>query len=500
MTSYALEPKDTPMIPIVKNTGTTAQRQRQRQRQQVTMTTRTTETIIAIVLWSFVHWWSHAFSPTVGQPQPAGLLLHHPRILPWTLSSSSSSSSSTTSTTTATTTFSTGDGSSRPTELPDSLEDAAERAAKATADFVLQQTMTTTTADGSNNINNNVNPPVRCRVDFDTSAGDETFPLLKTSSEFMQNYVSACCYALIPGLQQARQDEMMRLVQAKAQLRTLQQEQQQEQQGNDPQQPPQQEEEESINEDNDEDEDDKPSNNDNPQLQEELMNVIRRQGRSTTPWTGPICRVYFPDEGNAALARRDWLNEDNPKVPINGVVQFSSCSGIQMADISRDQLVFYFCPRAAEAQVVEQLLERAEQQAATAADGGGGSSMLQMTCFVNPNLVDMGVTGFGMAGRLLRERLLDKLVCTYYLRTLAWGALTRQWPQKYSVWQEDATAPGGYKLLQALNTLPSNPEVEDIYDLAAAEDNNNESGGQGGGRGGNVLDQLGDFMQGMMRL
>ena len=97
-----------------------------------------------------------------------------------------------------------------------------------------------------------------------------------------------------------------------------------------------------------------------------------------------------------------------------------------------------------------------------------------------------------MAGRLLRERLIDPLVNTYYLRTLQWGALTRTYPNAFSVWQEDEDAEGGYKLIRALDRLPSNPEVEDIYDIANGLANEKEGGGP--------LDMLGDFVNGMMRL
>ena len=51
----------------------------------------------------------------------------------------------------------------------------------------------------------------------------------------------------------------------------------------------------------------------------------------------------------------------------------------------------------------------------------------------------------------LRERLIDPLQGTYYLRTLPWGALTRQWPAQYSVWQEDANVEGGYRLIKTLD-------------------------------------------------
>jgi hypothetical protein len=154
-----------------------------------------------------------------------------------------------------------------------------------------------------------------------------------------------------------------------------------------------------------------------------------------------------------------------------------------MQDISKDALVFFFCPKASESEQVEALLRKTETEATN----------LQLVVFVNPNLVDMGVTGFGMAGRMLRERLLDGLVGTYYLRTLAWGALTRSWPNAYSLWQEDESADGGYKLLRTSGYLPSNPEVEDIYDAE-------NGGGRNGSSGGNPLDALGDFVNGMMRL
>lgn len=97
-----------------------------------------------------------------------------------------------------------------------------------------------------------------------------------------------------------------------------------------------------------------------------------------------------------------------------------------------------------------------------------------------------------MSGRLLRERLIDPLQHTYYLRTLPWGALTRQYPAAYSVWQEDEGAAGGYRLIKNLDRLPSNPEVEDIYDIENGAMQEKQTGG--------LLDQFGDFVNGMMRL
>ena len=321
---------------------------------------------------------------------------------------------------------------SGPTELPDSLEDAAIRAAEASASFAEQ-----------------VGVMGRCRVDFDTSIGDETYTLLKSSTEFMQNYVSALCYAVIPGLQQEQQNEMMRVATARAELRELE-------------------------------EADEP----NVEKEEDLVKIISSGGREEdAKWAGPLARVYFPDEGSAALARRDWLGGQGGESKVPACVQFSSCGGVQsMNDVSNDMLVFFFCPKASESESVEQILQRSETE----------SQCLKLTVFVNPNLVDMGVTGFGMAGRMLRERLIDPLENTYYLRTLAWGALTRKYPDAFSVWQEDADAEGGYRLIKTQDTLPSNPDVEDIYDIANGI--REERGGGG------FLDQLGDFVNGMTRL
>jgi hypothetical protein len=324
----------------------------------------------------------------------------------------------------------------QPTDLPDSMVDAAERAAESCAAF--------TEAAG---------PMARCRVDFDTSAGDETFPILKTSTVFMQNLVRYLSYRLVPGLQNMKQEEVQRVAEARVALQQILQRQEQG---------------EEINEEE----------------KQRSIRVLESNGKDPEkigqPWEGPVVRVYFPDEGNAALARRDWTTAAANLPPC---VEFSSCGGIQIQDISRDILVFFFCPKASESNFVEELLQKTESTAPN----------LQLTVFVNPILVDMGVTGFGLAGRMLRERLLDGLTGTYYLRTLAWGALTRSWPNAYSIWQEDEESEGGYKLLRTLGYLPSNPEVEDIYDA--------ENGGRGGGsRNGGPLDQLGDFVNGMMRL
>jgi len=346
----------------------------------------------------------------------------------------------------------------QPTELPDSLDDSAVLAAQGCVRFT-----------------EDVGPMGRCRVDFDTSVGDETYTTMKSSTEFMQKFVTSLCYEMIPGVQELRQNEMMALVQAKAELRQV------------------------IEEEGLSDEDLYAAEEDgetesepatiNPKIKE-LQQIIFNGGRKATdkPWDGPVARIYFPDEGSAALARRDWnpnaANPEDARVP--PCVEFSSCERFQRHDISKDQLIFFFCPRATEAEYVEEQLLKSEELLADS---------LKLTVFVNPLLVDMGVTGFGMAGRMLRDRLIDPLMPTYYLRTLPWGALTRLYPRQFTVWQEDEEADGGYRMIKSLDRLPSNPDVEDIYDIENGNANDPENS-----NGFGLLNAIGDFVNGMTRL
>eukprot|EP00591_Stephanopyxis_turris_P013378 CAMPEP_0195520910 /NCGR_PEP_ID=MMETSP0794_2-20130614/17615_1 /TAXON_ID=515487 /ORGANISM="Stephanopyxis turris, Strain CCMP 815" /LENGTH=401 /DNA_ID=CAMNT_0040650353 /DNA_START=108 /DNA_END=1313 /DNA_ORIENTATION=- len=334
-------------------------------------------------------------------------------------------------------------GMGKLTDLPDSLDEAARIAAESTALFASQ-----------------TGQLARCRVDFDTSVGDETYTKLKSSTEFTQKFVTALSYAMIPGLMDWSQKRMQQVMEAKVELRGMM---------------------EGGDVDEEEDGDSKVDEEAVELRKSELKELILNGGpTSTSTWDGPKLRIYFPDEGNAALANRDWKGA-NAQVP--PCVEFSSLGGVQTADTSNDSIIIFFCPRASEAQFVEDTLYKAEDE----------NPNLALTVFVNPILVDMGVTGFGMAGRMLRERLLDGLVQTYYLRTLQWGALARTWPRLFTVWQEDENEEGGYRLIKTLERQPSNPEVEDIYDIENGLMNEQKDGF-------GFLNALGDFVNGMTKL
>ena len=381
---------------------------------------------------------------------------------------------------------------------------------------------------------------VRCRVDFDTSVGDETYTLLKSSTEFTQRFVSALCLATVDGIMEWRMDCSSRLASARAELIDLR---------------GRMEDGASSTDDDDDDDDvddgygdfldedgsmvvidegvvsldgDYGENSPNvvtandeerrgfEERETELLKLIANEGRDVdVPWVGPKVRVYFPDEGSAALARRDWSYAVPP------CVEFASCGGVQVSNTSSDVVAIFCCPRASEAEYVEKILYDVESRR---------GDELKMSIMINPLLVDMGVTGFGMAGRRLRERLIDGLIPAYYLRTLPWGALTRAWPRLFTVWKEDEDAEGGYTMIQAMDHLPSNPEgerrtiefcvhicrsfflfilvlnifdpsnitakkytVEDIYDISQGDMSAPKDGF-------GFLNSLGDFVNGMMRL
>ena len=184
--------------------------------------------------------------------------------------------------------------------------------------------------------------------------------------------------------------------------------------------------------------------------------------------------LFFPDAGAAALARREWKLDDPDEalVPPN----------VRLAAFPRDKLeagdaaVFALCPRAPEADACERLVEAC-------------ADTMRPVALLNPELVDMGTTGYGMAGRMFKERLLDKLAPCYYLRTLDWGALARTYPKRFTVWQEDADEDDGYRFLRNFDNQPNSEQLEDLY----FECNPAEGGGDDPVAG--LFDGLGKFIE-----
>lgn len=186
--------------------------------------------------------------------------------------------------------------------------------------------------------------------------------------------------------------------------------------------------------------------------------------------------LFFPDAGAAAGARNDWKmdNPDEAEVPPN----------VRVAAFPRDKLekgdkaVFALCPRAPERDACEELVNMC-------------ADTMRPIALLNPYLVDMGTTGFGMAGRLFKERLVDKLEPCYYLRTLEWGALARTYPRPYTVWRQTGTeesVEGGYAFVKNYNSPPNDEILEELFDEVY------EGGPQEDGGVGNLFDEIGKFI------
>ncbi|CAM9315157.1 unnamed protein product [Chrysoparadoxa australica] len=188
-------------------------------------------------------------------------------------------------------------------------------------------------------------------------------------------------------------------------------------------------------------------------------------------------KMLFPDMGSAALARKEWkVGEEGSLVPPG--VEFGSVrDSLKAADAG----CIVLCPRNSEADDTVRLMRELDESAAG-----------QFMILINPELVNMETTGFGLAGRKLRQEVLAKFTTVYYLRTLAWGAIVKEAGRLYSIWEEDDFAEGGYKLLESRSSRPSMTECEEIHDIAL--------GLIEPGSTPPLLDALGDFVRDFGRL
>jgi len=134
-------------------------------------------------------------------------------------------------------------------------------------------------------------------------------------------------------------------------------------------------------------------------------------------------RVLLPDEGAAAALRNDWKSEDQ----LSSVPVFSIESRVRRRELvaeAREHTVTCLAvtPRATEVDALQELARAANEH-----------DSLRLIV-LNPELIDMGATGLGLAARRLRDRLLNGLEPVYYLRTAPWGLVLRVYPDAWSVW------------------------------------------------------------------
>lgn len=181
--------------------------------------------------------------------------------------------------------------------------------------------------------------------------------------------------------------------------------------------------------------------------------------------------VLLPDAGAAALARRDW-GEDGGSVP-TGVVLTGMDRWVKGQEVDG---VFIVAPRASEVEDLE---------------GGVAQAGDMPTIVVNPDLVDMGVTGLSLNARTLRERVIDAFETTYYLRVYGWGVLLRAYPGEWGVWIDDEAEASGFRCLRTFATRPGNDEIEELLD--------NDADGGAPKAGGDWIRKLSRFVKVYMK-
>ncbi|AFZ46416.1 protein of unknown function DUF1995 [Cyanobacterium stanieri PCC 7202] len=131
---------------------------------------------------------------------------------------------------------------------------------------------------------------------------------------------------------------------------------------------------------------------------------------------GAGLKVFFPDTGAAALARREW-GETTFVVTDLG----SSRSPIENRVSDTDEFYLVVSPSAVEVAQVEKLCNLAGDRP---------------VILIIPQLEDISVVGIGYAARQLRERFLSTLESSYYYRPLEDAVVMRVFPGLWQVWRE----------------------------------------------------------------
>jgi len=153
---------------------------------------------------------------------------------------------------------------------------------------------------------------------------------------------------------------------------------------------------------------------------------------------GSQLKVFFPDAGAAALARRDW-----GEVPFK-IVDIGTRSPLEEKIEPEDEAYLFISPSAVEVERVEKLCELATELP---------------TVMLNPRLEDVAIVGIGYAGRQLRTRFLNNIESCYYLRPIENISVFRAYPGEWQIWQELEEE---FQLIAEQPTKPMGDEIDAI--------------------------------------
>jgi Domain of unknown function (DUF1995) len=93
------------------------------------------------------------------------------------------------------------------------------------------------------------------------------------------------------------------------------------------------------------------------------------------------------------------------------------------------------------------------------------SSVLEC-CFCVPKRTQINYGFlFTTGARNLRDAVLNAFTTAYKLKTMQFGAIVREWPNGFSVWNEDANEPDGYRVLETYARDPPREMTNELYDV-----------------------------------
>ncbi|WP_017319123.1 DUF1995 family protein [Mastigocladopsis repens] len=153
---------------------------------------------------------------------------------------------------------------------------------------------------------------------------------------------------------------------------------------------------------------------------------------------GSRLKVFFPDAGGAALARRDWAD-----VPFKILDIGTGKLPLEQKIDSEDEIFFLVAPTVVEVAEVEKMAQLV------------GDRPLVI---LNPRLEDLGAVGIGYTARQLRKRFVNTIESCYYLRPVDnETAVFRCYPRMWEVWVEKG---GEYQKIAELPQKPSGDELD----------------------------------------
>ena len=165
---------------------------------------------------------------------------------------------------------------------------------------------------------------------------------------------------------------------------------------------------------------------------------------------GSGLKVFFPDTGAAALAKREW-----GEIPFQVTDLGSSRTPIETRVSETDQFFLVVSPSAVEVSQVEKLCNLAEDRPVV---------------LIIPQLEDVSIVGIGYAARQLRERFLSILESSYYYRPLENAVVMRVFPGLWQVWRE---LEGNQ--FELITEVPQKP-LGEVLDRILSGDQDNEEG------------------------